>query len=336
MAPGMLAGTYRPQEVRFNVQKMSMDRGAEFLQDRVTRINPGKRELTLQSGSQVSYDIVSFNVGSIIPKSKIDTKGEGIYTVKPIDRILSARNAIISALTEKSPEEILHLTVVGGGPAGVEMAGGLWRLIREHQEKAIITVIAGTRILDRFPERVRTLGLVSFTDREIRVIEGVHVLKVQDGQVNFDNGSGITTDITLLAIGVKSSSLFKESGLPTGNDDGLLVNDHLQSVNHPEIFGGGDCVTLEGKPLERVGVYAVRQNPVLLASIAAAMEDKPLPRFDPGSSDFLLILNMGNGKGIFRKGRWIWEGRLAYLLKDYIDRRFMRKYQLSGELEEEV
>jgi len=32
--------------------------------------------------------------------------------------------------------------------------------------------------------------------------------------------------------------------------------------------------------------------------------------------------------------RWVWKGRLAFLLKDYIDKRFMRRFQVSGELME--
>ena len=43
---------------------------------------------------------------------------------------------------------------------------------------------------------------------------------------------------------------------------------------------------------------------------------------------------MGNGKGIFWKKNWIWEGRLNFLLKDYVDRKFMRTFQVSGELDE--
>jgi hypothetical protein len=34
------------------------------------------------------------------------------------------------------------------------------------------------------------------------------------------------------------------------------------------------------------------------------------------------------------KGRWVWEGRLPFLFKDWIDRRFMETYQVSGELRE--
>ncbi len=49
---------------------------------------------------------------------------------------------------------------------------------------------------------------------------------------------------------------------------------------------------------------------------------------------FLLIFNLGDGQGIFWKKDRAWESRLAFLLKDYIDRKFMRKFQVSGELDE--
>jgi hypothetical protein len=43
---------------------------------------------------------------------------------------------------------------------------------------------------------------------------------------------------------------------------------------------------------------------------------------------------MGNGRGIAWRKHFVWEGRLAFMLKDSIDRRFMRKFQVSGELHE--
>jgi NADH dehydrogenase FAD-containing subunit len=290
----------------------------------------------LQSGQSVPYDVISFNIGSYIPTSRIELEGEGIHRVKPIERILEGRSAIIQAMGKTPAGRCLNLLVVGGGPAGVEVAGGLWRLARESGKRASITLVAGKRLLGELPDRVREQALSSFTGRGLTVLEDVHTLSVKGGLARLDDGSEIPADFAFISTGVKPSPLFAESGLPTGEDGGLLVNDYLQSVRYPGIFGGGDCITHEDKPLARVGVYAVRQNPVLLTNIAAALEDKPLAPFDPGNPDFLLILNMGDGTGILRKGRWVWHSRMAFYLKDFIDRRFMRKYQLSGELEEEM
>jgi hypothetical protein len=62
-------------------------------------------------------------------------------------------------------------------------------------------------------------------------------------------------------------------------------------------------------------------------------EGKEMQTFTP-QKDYMLIFNMGNGRGILWKKNFVREGRTAFLLKDYIDRKFMRKFQVSGEGDE--
>ena len=106
-----------------------------------------------------------------------------------------------------------------------------------------------------------------------------------------------------------------------------------QSVAFPEIFGGGDCIYFQPQPLDKVGVYAVRENPILFHNLMAALEGRKMCWFEPEGA-YLLLFNMGNDRAIFVKKQFVFDGRLAFWLKDYIDRRFMRKFQISGELEE--
>ncbi|MDY0039806.1 MAG: hypothetical protein RBS57_05795, partial [Desulforhabdus sp.] len=104
-------------------------------------------------------------------------------------------------------------------------------------------------------------------------------------------------------------------------------------VAHPELFGGGDCIALQGHSLAKVGVHAERQNPLLRHKLIVALEGGEMKIFKP-NDNYLLILNMGNNKGIMAKNNWVWDGWVSFLLKDYIDRRFMKRYQVSGELSE--
>jgi len=127
-------------------------------------------------------------------------------------------------------------------------------------------------------------------------------------------------------MGVRPNAIFERSGIPTGPDGGMLVNSHLQSTAYPEMFGGGDCIYFNDHPLDKVGVYAVRQNPVLYNNLMAALEGEPLQVFSPGG-DYLLIFNMGGGKGVLRKKWLTFGGRPAFIIKDYIDRKFMKKFQ---------
>jgi NADH dehydrogenase FAD-containing subunit len=112
-----------------------------------------------------------------------------------------------------------------------------------------------------------------------------------------------------------------------------LVNRFLQSTAHPEMFGGGDCIFLDGHQLGKVGVYAVRQNPILMKNICAALDGGRMVPFLP-QKNYLLIFNLGDGTAILNRRGITWDGRFAWSLKDRIDRGFMRKFQLSGERDE--
>ena len=328
MGPGMLSGLYEDRQVRFNIKKMAIDRGARFVEDRVVRIDPDNRVLFLAAGGSIAYDVASFNVGSEVPLEGIAVPQERIIPVKPINNLCYARRLILKEMHDKK----LRLLVVGGGAAGVEISGNLWRLVHVNGGSAEIKLVAGQQLLKSFPSKVRRLALTSLSSRNITILEGTKVQTVGNFSVNFTDGSSLPYDYAFLAVGVKPQALFRESDLPLGQDGaGLLVNRYLQSTAYPKIFGGGDCISLEGDQLARVGVYAVRQNPVLQFNLMAALEGAEMKVFSAGGS-YMLIMNMGNDKGILWKNGWVFHGRLAFVLKDFIDRRFMKKFQVSGEM----
>ena len=331
MGPGMLSGIYPPWEVRFHVKKLAEDQGATFIKDKVIRVDPGQHLLLLSSGAHLSYDVVSFNIGSDVPLgSLMATPNENVFAVKPVVNLLKARRLILDAIRSNG---LLRYLVIGGGAAGLEITANFWRLLREKKGKSSITVIGGKRLLGDGPEKLRRLALASLTGRGVQVIEGSHVKGIDDGLVTLSDGRTFGFDLALVAIGIRPPSIFRDSGLPTGPDGGLLVNAHLQCVADPNIFGGGDCISLEGYALAKVGVYAVRENPVLYHNLLAAVEGGSMITFRP-QKHYLLIFNLGNGRGIFWKKDWVFENRFAFTLKDYIDRSFMRKFQVSGERKE--
>ena len=332
MAPGMLSGIYRPWEIRFHVKRLAEDRGAAFIKGKVIKVDPLQHLLFLDSGEKVRYDIVSFNTGSEVPIGALTrAPADNLFPVKPVINLLKARQAILEGIRNK---KMLRCVVVGGGPAGVEISANLLRLLHENRGKGEVTLIGGRRLLGEAPDKVRLLATESLARRGVEIIEGTHVKAIEKEQVILGDGKRLDMDVAFMATGVRTSSLFRDSGIPAGADGGLLVNSYLQSIAYPEIFGGGDCISLQGCPLPKVGVYAVRENPILYRNLLAALEGGRMEGFTP-QKQFLLIFNMGNGKGIFWRKNWIWEGRLAFLLKDYIDRKFMRTFQVSGELEEQ-
>lgn len=322
MGAGMLAGIYTPEQGCFAVARMAEEAGATVARAAATGLDAEARTLYLSDGSALPYDLISFNLGSRVA---IELSSDGscpVLPVKPIQRLLEARKLLLAML----PEGRKNLVVIGGGASGVELCGAFWRLLRDAGGHGEITLVGGNRLLADFPERARELTLASLAERGIRILEGVRAQRIADRQVLLDDGDALPADLVLLAGGIAPPSLFAEAGLAVGDDGGLLVDDTLRSLSYPEILGGGDCISLHHHALPKVGVYAVRQGPILAENLLAALEDEPFEQFVPQRM-FLRILNLGDGRGLLQRGELVLKGRWAFLLKDWIDRRFMARYQ---------
>jgi selenide,water dikinase len=74
-------------------------------------------------------------------------------------------------------------------------------------------------------------------------------------------------------------------------------------------------------------VYAVRQGPVLARNLMARLRGGALRAYRP-QRDFLSLLNLGDGSAIGAKWGLSLEGRRVFALKDWLDRRFVRRFQV--------
>jgi NADH dehydrogenase FAD-containing subunit len=197
---------------------------------------------------------------------------------------------------------------------------------------------ASARLLPKHPPKAGRIMERWLKARNVIVRKGVKALHVEDQGVMFSDGACVDYDVLVLAMGVVPSPLlwqsdvFGPSGLKVTQDGAMLVNRALQSVSHPNVFGGGDCVALQGQALDRVGVYAVRQAPVLhhnllayLSGLQASAAGR-LRAFKP-QRHFMLIINLADGTGLLMWRGVVLRDRFAFRFKDWIDRRFVRQYQ---------
>ncbi len=323
MGPGMLGGIYTARQIRFATRQVVEKQGAVFIKAAVTHIDAKKQTVFTQDGLSVPYDVLSFNAGSYVPADMADGSAPTVFKAKPIEKLRVAQQQLVAQAAEKS----IRMAVVGGGAAAVEIAGNAWRLLSRYGHHGFqIKLFTRGRLLGPFPRKVRAAGLKSLQRRDIQLIEDSFVTKISANAITLEGGQCHAADLIFLATGVRPSPIFSASGLATGPQGGLRVNAHLQSIDHANIFGGGDCIYFQDHPLDKVGVYAVRQNPILYHNLMACLEGTPLAAFSPGG-DYLLILNMGDGTGLYYKNGMLLKGRLAFWIKDYIDRRFMRRFQ---------
>lgn len=326
MGPGLLSGHYRPEEARVDVAALAAGAGCAFLRERVVSVDPGARLLRLEGGQAVPYDLVSFNTGSRVPTERIPGAARVATAVKPVENLERLRERLLRKRTGGA----VRVLVVGGGAAGVEVAGNLWLLAREGALQLEITVCeAADRLLPGLPARAGALAFRSLRSRGIVVRTGLGLGRLEGGGAQATSGEVLVYDEAVLTVGIVPGDLYRLSGLPAGPDGGLLVDAFLRSPRYPEVFGGGDCIHFAPHPLPRVGVYAVRQAPVLFRNLLAALEGKAPEPFRP-QRRYLLILNLGNGNGLAVWGGLTACGRWALRWKDRLDRAFLRQFQESG------
>ncbi len=316
MATGIISGSHAPGSNRIDVRRLVERGGGRFVEGRVNKVLPEDRTLVLEDGTGVAYDAVSFCLGSGTPSVGSEVP------IKPVENTAGIRTRILDLGRATDP----RVLVVGGGAAGCEVAANAAALMKNHGLDGTITLAeAGPALLESSPKKAQRLALEHLRAGGVEVLLG-QAARPEDGAAVLDDGRRIGADLIVAATGVEPPGVFRRSHLPTGDDGALWVNRHLQSPGDGRVFGGGDAVAFRGGRLPQLGVFAVRQAPVLYHNLQAVIRGEPLVPFEP-QRRFLYILNLGGATGLAIYGNLAWRSRLNLALKNRIDKRFVAMYR---------
>ena len=156
-----------------------------------------------------------------------------------------------------------------------------------------------------------------------------HVAKIDPSGVTLKDGTHLPCTVPVWATGADAQPVTGESDLETLRGY-FRVNDFLQSTSHPNVFAGGDCITMESYVNEgfppKAGVYAVREGPFIAQNIVKYLQGQEMLPYVP-QREFLSLLITGDAKAIGTKFGMSWSGKWVWLMKDYIDVGFMKLFQ---------
>lgn len=329
MIPGYLAGQYSLDDLTADVPAIARRGGVECVIGEAAGLDPVERRVHLRDGRSLPYDLVSLNIGALLAGGNTAAARE-TERIKPVQRAAGLKERIGRVAAERPAAA--RAVIVGGGAAGVEVACAVAASLDRAGCRREVTVLeSGGVILRGYDDRFRRRAERALATRGIAIRLGRSVAAVEDRCVRLDDGDELPSDLTVWLTGPEAAPLLVESGLPTDQRGFLLTDDSLRSVVDRRVFAVGDCGTMaHHRDIPKAGVYAVRQAPVLWRNLLASVRGEPLATYRP-QSGFLSILNTCDGRALLRyKGLISWS-RWAWWLKDWIDRRFMRKYQrLAG------
>ena len=171
-------------------------------------------------------------------------------------RVLLAFERAEVGMSEAEQRRELTFVVIGGGPAGVEMAGAVAELARytlardfrriDPRSARVILVEAGDRLLRAFPE-----CLSAYAKRALERL-GVEVLlnktvEVRGGEGAFIGDMLIPCATMIWAAGVKVPCLKDWLPVVTDRTGRVPVEPDLSVKGHPEVFVIGDAAAVTWK-----------------------------------------------------------------------------------------
>lgn len=331
MLPGSTANIYDPKEIQVELKPVAEWCKATFIEKRVVKIMADDNKIECDDGEVVEYDVLAINVGSKTKKT-FDTPGvlEYSLTTRPINDLLGK--------IEKREQELLDnnitpkLVVCGAGCAGVELSFGFKNRWKGVFGKDIETTLLSNHdhVLPGEKPHLRKRMEEKLAKQNITVETNCTVTEVTAEGVVCSDGRKFEGNVVVWSTGAEPQPVISHSDLEMSKGY-FRVNEFMQSTSHPNVFAGGDCVTMTpyehlDRPFPpKAGVYAVRGGPVITQNIANYLSGKDLIEYVP-QPEFLALLMTGDRKAVGTKFGITFDGRWVWNMKDYIDVSFMKLF----------
>lgn len=321
MVPGYLRGEYEPDMLRIDLASLARQAGARLVAAPADGLDATLHEVRV-AGDRLAYDVCAIDVGSGIAGGDVPGVREHAVPLRPMSRALEVRARLDVLAASSRPFTVV---VVGAGAGGVEVALAIRQLLSAAQARATVTLTdAATGLMPAAPAALQARAAALLAQRGIATVLGARVSEVRPESVWLGSGAVLPSDVTVWVTGSAASPFAAATDLSCDRSGYLRVDRTLRVVGASNVFAAGDCAVPDGgPPFTRSGVTAVRQGPVLLRNLRAALGEGRPAVYRPRART-LAILDTADGRAIAHWGELHAHTRWAWWLKRGIDQRFMQ------------
>ena len=282
------------------------------------------QSVKLDSSEEIPFDYLIVALGSATNDFGVKGVSEHALGMKTVSEALTIRASIMRRfedLCRFEDDTRLSISVVGGGPTGVEMAGAIAELKKgpltsDQREAAahieVNLVEAGPRLLPSFSKSLSDRTVKDLQKLGVNVYTNAVVKEVKPRQILLKDGTSIGSEITIWAAGVTGEPGMNKLALPV-EAGRIKIEPTLQVSNYPKVFAIGDIAggkDAKGRPLPMVAPVAMQQGRFVAKQIAAILANRPLGTFkyrDKGS-----MATIGRHKAVVEVGKLKIGGALAW------------------------
>ncbi|MFD0572366.1 NAD(P)/FAD-dependent oxidoreductase [Kitasatospora gansuensis] len=265
---------------RPELAKVLRGRQVTHRQARVTELDLAGRKVFLDSGEALSYDTLVYALGSRTALHGIPGAAEHAY---PAERAAELAERMRTAAQPGT------VAVVGGGPTGIELATELAEAHPAWQIRIVAAYQVGGWLSPNGRAHVnRVFGRLGVQAHDRSAVTAVTAAGLRTDQGTID------ADLVVWAASMEPRELAAEAGLAVTPDGRAVVDAHLRSVSHPEVYVIGDAaqVVVEGVGELRMSCATAQPMGVYLGKLLTGGTDKP---FDFGYVIHCLSLGRKDG-----------------------------------------
>lgn len=258
------------------------------------------KSVKLDSSEVLDFDYLIVALGSATNDFGIKGVAENALGMKTVNEALSIRSEIMRRfedLCRFEDDTRFSISVVGGGPTGVEMAGAIAELKRgpltsDSADAArnidVYLIEAGSRVLPALSPKLSERTKRDLEKLGVKVLTNAAVKEVKPRQIIFADGTKIPSEVTVWAAGVTGEPTMKKLSLPHAQGR-ITVDPTLQVSNYPHVFAIGDIAGAKGSDgrfLPMVAPVAMQQARFVAKQIGRISRGEELQEFsyvDKGS-----------------------------------------------------
>lgn len=318
MLPGFVAGHYRRDDLDIDLVKLARFASARLILGAVDGIDLVTREVHVPGRPPIGFDVASVDIGITSDMPSLPGFAEHGLPAKPLGPFAARWEAFLGG---DGPARVV---VIGAGVAGAELAMAMAHALRARGRAGRVTLVDSATALSATGSRARARLLAELAAQGVTLIENAPIERVEAGALVLKDGRRLEADLVTGAAGARAFGWVRHSGLEL--EHGFITVDSRLQSSDPEVFATGDCAHMADNPRPKAGVYAVRQAPVLLHNLRAAVTGGRLHDYRP-QKDYLKLISLGQKSALAERLGLALAGPLMWRWKDHIDRTFMKRFR---------
>lgn len=281
----------------------------------------------------IQYDYLVIATGSITNFYNFESVRNQLLVLKSIQDALNIRSYVyqnlekaIANYSDESLEEIMNIAIVGGGPAGIELAGALAEMKRhvipkdfpdlDTSKMNINLYQSGPRVLKGMSDEASDMALVFLKEIGVNVMLNARVTTYAQDRILLEDGTSFPTDTVIWTAGVHGAPI---DGLPEESRSGgnrILVDLHNLVAGTSNVFAIGDVaasiseVNPQGHPM--LAPVAKQQGKHLAKNFGNIIRNRPLDAFEYHNRG--VMATIGRVRAVADLPRWKFQGAFAWFV----------------------